>query len=117
MSIFPSVVEKCGRNCEHFFRYLMVITNPGEYIAPGMDICNTENHVIPLRLIKGEMDTLLVLFIPHCFGVYSSNNTILSLIKEISDIIDIFRQRSIRVVGISRFHTFMLQFSVLISTK
>ena len=93
---------------------LEMVVAIGEYMAPGMDICSAENAVIPLRLMNKGMDSLLVLFIPHCFGDNSTKNTLLSLIKEINDNIDIFRQRSIRVVGISRSYNLLSAYHQMI---
>ena len=80
-----------------------MLIDRGDYLFSDVNVVNVENVLHPLRALKVGSNALIALFVPYCFGDDKEKNSIHALIRDVSENINIFKQRSLRLICITRF--------------
>ncbi len=74
----------------------------GETVNEKFEIVSSDNDVIGVtQLIQGA-DALIIIFVPFCFGE-EVNLSMESLVMDVSDRLEEFNNRDIRVVCVTRY--------------
>lgn len=79
------------------------VVDVGDYLLSDLNIVNPESVVYPLRTLKIGWTALIVVFIPYCFGDGHEKNTIHALLADLTEHSNIFQQRSLRLIGLTRY--------------
>lgn len=81
-----------------------VVVNVGDYLLSDLHVVNPESEVYALRTLKTGWAALIVVFIPYCFGDWGEKNTIHALLADLTEHLNIFQQRSLRLIGLTRYY-------------